>query len=189
MKRKIFTLIVSLMLTMTGFAQLEVREDSFKEVPGFVNINPDKQTDDNDKPYAVLKIKTENINAKQRRQLDFQGDARTFIECEYKVGEVWLYISYYASFIKITHPDLSSTEFWFPYDMKPKCGYELTLVNKTIDGEDILNRLERLENANANVTGIPNIDTPSAEIIKRGDFYYYNQHLFIYLAIFSHLLL
>ena len=96
----------------------------------------DKQTDDNDKPYAVLKIRTEKITDKQRRELLFQGDAATFFEVEYKVGEVWLYISYYASYIKISHPDLSSTEFWFPYDMKPKCGYELTLTNKWDKSEE-----------------------------------------------------
>ena len=122
-----------LLFVLTSFylyAQLEVKEGSFKEVPGFVNINVDKMYDDNDKPYAVLKIKTENIGSKQRRELNFGGDAQTFFEVEYKDGEVWLYISYYASFIKISHEEFSSTEFYFPFDMKPKCGYEMTLVNK-----------------------------------------------------------
>ena len=132
------------------FAQLEVKEGSFKQVPGFININTEKMYDDNDKPYAVLKIRTENINAKQRRELEFKGDARTFFETEYKDGEVWLYISHYASFLKISHPDLSSTEFWFPYDMEPKKGYELTLVNlseSNINEEKIMSRLDELENA------------------------------------------
>ena len=128
--RKILFLILAITTTMPAFAQLEVRPGSFKEVPGFVNLDMDKQTDDNDKPYAVLKIRTEKITDKQRRELLFQGDAQTFFEVEYQVGEVWLYISYYATYIKISHPDLSSTEFWFPYDMKPKQGYELTLTNK-----------------------------------------------------------
>lgn len=145
MKKKIFTLIVGMLFVMPSFAQLEINEDSFKEVPGFVNINTDKMFDDNEKPYAVLKIRTENINAKQRRELEFKGDARTFFEVEYKDGEVWLYISYYASFLKVSHPDLSSTEFWFPYDMKPKCGYELTLTNKTVDGKEIMDRFDKLE--------------------------------------------
>lgn len=132
------------------FAQLEVKDGSFKQVPGFININTEKMYDDNDKPYAVLKIRTENINAKQRRELDFKGDARTFFETEYKDGEVWLYISYYATFIKISHPDLSSTEFYFPYDMEPKKGYEMTLVNlseSNINEEQIMSRLDELENA------------------------------------------
>ena len=130
--KKLFLLIFAILLSVSAFAQLEVKKGSFKEVPGFVNINLDKQTDDNDRPYAVVKIKTENISDKQRRELLFEGDGRTFIECEYKVGEVWLYISYYASYIKISHPEFSSTEFALPFDMQPKKGYEMILVNKTI---------------------------------------------------------
>lgn len=131
MKRKLVILFIILVYSIRAIAQLEVKEDSFKEVVGFVNINTEKMYDDNDKPYAVLKIKTENISSKERRELNFGGDAQTFFEAEYKDGEVWLYISYYASFIKISHEEFSSTEFYFPFDMKPKCGYELTLVKKT----------------------------------------------------------
>ena len=128
--KKAFISILFLLLSHVVYAQLEVKEGSFKEVPGFVNINTEKMYDDNDKPYAVLKIKTENISSKERRELSFKGDAQTFFEIEYQDGEVWLYISYYASYIKISHEEYSSTEFYFPFDMKPKCGYELILVNK-----------------------------------------------------------
>lgn len=154
--KKIWFLIVIFALSLAVKAQLYVKEGSFKEVRGFVNINTEKMYDDNDKPYAVLKIKTENINDKQRRELCFQGDAATFFEVEYNVGEVWLYMSYYATFLKISHPDLSSTEFYFPFDMKPKCGYELTLVNKPAVDEDIVKRLEKLEKANNNA----NVEKP-----------------------------
>lgn len=128
--KRFLLLLFAVFLYMTAFAQLEVKEGSFHKVEGFVNINLDKMTDDNEQPYAVLKIKTENIGSKERRELNFGGDARTFFEVEYKDGEVWLYISYYASYIKISHEELSSTEFYFPFDMEPKKGYELTLVNK-----------------------------------------------------------
>ena len=37
----------------------------------------------------------------------------------------------YAEYLKISHPDFSSIEFALPYDLKPKCGYEMTLVNKS----------------------------------------------------------
>ena len=152
--RGLFILLCSIFISLNLMAQLEVKNGSFKEVTGFVNINTDIMFDDNDKPYAVLKVKTENINDKERRQLLFQGDARTFIECEYKVGEVWLYISYYATYIKISHPDFGSTEFWFPFDMQGKKGYELTLINKPSLEEDFLKRLEALENATASGNGI-----------------------------------
>lgn len=130
MKRTL-VLLLSLSISICAIAQIEVKKDSFKKVDGFVNINQNIQTDDNDQPYAVLKIRTENITDKQRRQLTFKGDAATFFETEYQDGEVWVYLSYYATFIKISHPDFSSTEFFFPFDMRPKCGYELTLVNKS----------------------------------------------------------
>ena len=147
MFRKVLLLVFAIVLSLQLFAQLEVKEGSFKEVAGFVNINTEKMYDDNDKPYAVLKVRTENINDRQRRELNFGGDAQTFFEIEYKDGEVWLYISYYATFLKISHPDLSSTEFYFPFDMEPKKGYEVTLVNKQAVDEEIIKRLEKLENA------------------------------------------
>ena len=169
--KRFILLIVMVLMGGSGalFAQIEVKEGSFKEVPGFINIDPDKQTDDNDQPYVVLKIRTENINAKQKRELEFKGDARTFYEVEYKDGEVWLYISYYASFLKISHPDLSSTEFYFPYDMTPKHGYELTLVNVSkpdIDEERILNLIDqRIESTT------PQETLPPAPVSKG---YYFN---------------
>ena len=83
--KKLFLLLVSIFLSVYAMAQLEVKKDSFKKVEGFVNINPDIQTDDNDKPYSVLKIRTENITDKQRHQLTFKGDAATFFEIEYRM--------------------------------------------------------------------------------------------------------
>lgn len=146
--KKLTAILILLFLSFNVLAQLEVKPGSFKEVAGFVNINMDIQTDDNDVPFAVLKVKTENINDKQRRELLFQGDAATFIECEYKVGEVWVYITYKATYLKISHPDLSSTEFWFPFDMQPKKGYELTLVNNAAQSdEELQERIKRLEEA------------------------------------------
>jgi len=152
--KKLTAIILLLLFSLDATAQLEVKPDSFKEVAGFVNINLDIQEDDNNVPYAVVKVKTENINDKQRRELLFQGDAATFIECEYKVGEVWVYLTYKATYLKISHPDLSSTEFWFPYDMEPKKGYELTLVNNAAlaTDEETLERIRKLEEALRNQT-------------------------------------
>ena len=146
--KKFTAILFLLFLSFGATAQLEVKPDSFKEVVGFININLEKYSDDNDVPYAVIKVKTENINDKQRRELLFQGDAATFIECEYKVGEVWVYLTYKATYLKISHPDLSSTEFWFPFDMEPKKGYELTLVNNAkLSDEELLERMRKLEEA------------------------------------------
>lgn len=128
--KKILVLLFVLVLSITSFAQLDVSPNSFKQIEGFVNDNPDIQTDDNNKPFAVIKMKTENIDEEQRRQLHFGGDLQTYFEVEEHGDELWLYISYYATYIKISHPDFGTTEFWFPFSMRGKKGYEMTLVNK-----------------------------------------------------------
>lgn len=129
--KKHLVLLFALVLSITSFAQLEVSPNSFKQIEGFVNDNPDIQTDDNEKPFSVIKMKTENINEEQRNQLLFEGDLQTYFEVEEHGEELWLYISYYATFIKISHPDFGTTEFWFPFSMRGKKGYEMTLINKT----------------------------------------------------------
>ncbi|MCQ2322969.1 MAG: PEGA domain-containing protein, partial [Bacteroidales bacterium] len=128
--RKYIVLIVTLLLTLNVKAQLVVEPDSFKEVPGFVILDHDK-TDINDVPFAVIKIRTRNIDDSQRRKLTFGGNLSIDTDIQYKVGEVWLYLTYHADYIKISHPDFSSTEFTFPFDMKPNGCYELTLVNNS----------------------------------------------------------
>ncbi len=129
--RKTIILLIALLLSVPIFAQLEVKEGSFKEVPGFVNINsdPNYQYDDNNLPYAVIKVRTENITDKQRRDLRFESNLATAILLEYKMGEVWVYVTAkYANYLKISHPDFSSIEFTIPFDLEPKKGYEMLLV-------------------------------------------------------------
>lgn len=128
--KKLLVIVIACFVSLNTFAQLEVKQGSFHEVVGFVNIDLDKQTDANDNPYAVIKIITENINDDQRHQLIFKSDPQTTIECDYRVGEVWVYISYHAVYMKISHPELGSTVFYLPFDMIGKKGYEMTLVYK-----------------------------------------------------------
>ena len=133
MKKVIFIFLL-LLASIQAFAQLEVKPGSFHEVPGFVNINPDEnyQFNDNDLPFAVIKVRTENITDKQRRDLRFESNLAVGILLEYKTGEVWVYVTAkYADYLKISHPDLSSIEFTIPFDLQPKKGYEMTLVNVT----------------------------------------------------------
>lgn len=130
MKKLLFLLFITL-LTNTVFAQLEVKKDSFKIVLGFENSNPNLQTDENNMPYAVLRVKTVNLNDKQRHELVFQSDESIFIKYEYRKSEVWVYLTYQAQHLKITHSELGTTEFRLPFRMEPKKGYEMTLVNKS----------------------------------------------------------
>lgn len=150
MKKHLLFLIL-LFLTTSLLAQLEVKPGSFKEVPGFVNSNqdPNYQNDDNDLPFAVIKVKTENITDKQRRDLHFDSNLAVGIMLEYKTNEVWVYVTAkYADYLKISHPDLSSIDFVLPYALQPRKGYEMTLVNKTsiVSGSGTLTIITKPEN-------------------------------------------
>ncbi|MBO4575282.1 MAG: PEGA domain-containing protein [Bacteroidales bacterium] len=130
--KKFIILVFASFLALNALAQLEVKEGSFRMVPGFVNTNPDPdyQTDDNYYPFAIIKIKTEGLDDKQRRELLFQGNAATYFMLEYKQDEIWLYLTAkYADYIKFSHRDLSTLEYTLPEQLKPNQGYELTLVN------------------------------------------------------------
>ena len=131
--RKFLFLLFALFLYVSAFAQLEVKPGSFKEVHGFVNLNsdPNYQTDDNDLPFAVIKVRTENITDKQRRELRFESNLAVGIVLEYHTGEVWVYLTAkYADYLKISHPDFGVYEYTLPSDLQPKKGYEMALVYK-----------------------------------------------------------
>ena len=85
--RRILLALILLSIPIIGISQLRVVSESFKEIPGFIDISG--KTDDNDKPFSVIIIRTHNINEQERIKLRFSGDAMTYIETEYKPGEVW----------------------------------------------------------------------------------------------------
>lgn len=126
--KKLATLLLFMGMALISAAQMEVLPSSFVKIDGFVNNNQDIQYDDNDKPYAVIRMKSEGFNDQQIKELQFAGNAVTFFEIDYVDNDVLIYISYYATFIKISHPDFGTTEFWFPYQMLGGCGYEMKLV-------------------------------------------------------------
>lgn len=132
--KRIIALCIGLLLSTIALAQLQVKEGSFKEIDGFINTHQSYQNDDNEKPYAVIIIRTENMSAKQRNELYFRGSEGAQTRIEHKVGEVWVYITHATKVITIAHEELSSTDFYFPYDLKPKKGYELTLTCKSSSG-------------------------------------------------------
>ena len=137
--KKLLILLIPLILSISAFAQLEIKQGSFKEIPGFVNTNqdPNYQTDDNELPFAIVKIITENLDNQQRRELLFEGNAATFFMLEYKPTEIWVYLTaQYADYLKISHPDYSTIEFQFPVTLKPNQGYEMVLALKEIPQED-----------------------------------------------------
>lgn len=124
--RKIFTAILLIFICHNVFSQINVKKDSFHQIDGFVMV--EEHTDMNDAPMALIKISTENISAEQRRKFSFKGNAQTFFEWDFMPGEIYLYITAdAATFIEIIHDDYGKTEYWLPFDLCGKCGYEMVV--------------------------------------------------------------
>ena len=106
---------------------MQVKENSFRQIDGFVMLDKNEHYDDNDRPMALIKISTENITAEERRRITFKGNLATYFDVHLEPSEIYLYISTSATFIEIHHPDYGKTEFTLPYDLKDFCGYEMVL--------------------------------------------------------------
>ena len=74
---KKFLLILFTLISINAFSQLQVKEGSFRYVPGGVIDNKEEYTDGNDLPMALIKISTENINEQERLRLVFTGNRAT----------------------------------------------------------------------------------------------------------------
>ena len=125
--KKILLLIFAL-ISINAFSQLQVKEGSFRYVPGGVIDNKVEYTDGNDLPMALIKISTENINEQERLRLVFTGNRATQIIKKPKTGEMWIYISAdAATFINIKHPDYGTCKYYLPEELCDYCVYEMVL--------------------------------------------------------------
>ena len=121
-------LVLFALISLNAFAQLQVKEGSFKYVPGGVIEDKLEYTDGNDLPMALIKISTENIPEQERLRLVFVGNRATQIIKKPKTGEMWIYISADpATFINIKHPDFGTYKYLLPEKLCDYCVYEMVL--------------------------------------------------------------
>ena len=121
-------LVIFALISLNTFAQLQVKEGSFKYVPGGVIDNKLEYTDGNDLPMALIKISTENIPEQERLRLVFVGNRATQIIKKPKTGSMWIYISAEAAtFIDIRHPDYGTYKYYLPEELCDYCVYEMVL--------------------------------------------------------------
>ena len=124
-------LVIFALISLNTFAQLQVKEGSFKYVPGGVIDNKLEYTDGNDLPMALIKISTENIPEQERMRLVFVGNRATQIIKKPKTGSMWIYISAEAAtFIDIRHPDYGTYKYYLPEELCDYCVYEMILQYK-----------------------------------------------------------
>lgn len=125
--RKYLLLSFFIVLSQIAMSQIHIKENSFHEIPGYVELN--KHYDDNNVPMALIKISTENISEEQRAKFKFKGNLATYFDVSLEVGQIYVYLSVSATFIEIMHPDFGKTEYWLPITLKDFKGYEMVLVS------------------------------------------------------------
>ena len=125
--KKIITIILTLLLPATCFAQLRFLYDSFDEIHGFIDLSD--KTDENGQPLAILIVKTLDISDEECNKIMFSTDVSPNLEAEYRAGEVWLYIPFYSNLLKMRQPNNEDYEqFFFPFNLQPKQGYEISIT-------------------------------------------------------------
>ena len=120
-------LVIFTLISINLFSQIQVKENSFRKIDGYVMLDKTERLDDNDNPMALIRITTENMTAEQRARFEFRGNAITYFDHDIKPGEFDLYISTVATFVEIIHPDYGKTEYTFPFDLCDFCGYEMVV--------------------------------------------------------------
>ena len=122
-------LLIFVLIGLTSYSQIHVKEGSFRKIDGFVMLDKASHVDDNEAEMALIKISTENITAEERARFEFKGNAITFFDAHFMTGEIHLYVSHVATFIEIIHPDFGKTEYWLPENLCGYCGYEMVVVS------------------------------------------------------------
>ncbi len=121
-------LVIFALISLNAFSQLQVKEGSFKYLPGGVIEDKETYTDGNESPMALIKISTENIPEQERMRLVFTGNRETQILKVPKTGQMWIYISAEAAtFIDIKHPDYGTCKYYLPEKLCDYCKYEMVL--------------------------------------------------------------
>ena len=86
-------LVIFALISLNAFSQLQVKEGSFKYLPGGVIEDKETYTDGNEMPMALIKISTENIAEQERHRLVFSGNRETQFIKKPKTGQMWVYLS------------------------------------------------------------------------------------------------
>ena len=121
-------LVIFTLISINLFSQIQVKENSFRKIDGYVMLDKKDHYDDNDNPMSLIKITTENISSEQRAKFYFKGNLETYFDKHLQEdGQLYLYISAVAPFMEIIHPDYGKTEYHFPFDLCEFCGYEMVV--------------------------------------------------------------
>lgn len=121
-------LLIFAFISFNAFAQMQVKEGSFKRIPKIQIEDKEEYVDGNDSPMALIKISMENIENKEIERFILSGNRATQIVKEPKSDQMWIYISAEeATFIDIKHPDYGVCKYMLPETLCNYCVYEMLL--------------------------------------------------------------
>ena len=67
-------LVLLAFISINAFSQIQVKEESFRKIEGYVMLDKASHLDDNEVPMALIKISTEYINDEERARFEFKGN-------------------------------------------------------------------------------------------------------------------
>lgn len=121
-------LFIFAFISFNAFAQMQVKDGSFKRIPKAQIDNKEEFVDGNDSPMALIKISMENIDEKEMVRLVFSGNRETQVIKEHKKDQMWIYLSAEAAtFVDIKHPDFGVYKYMLPENLCNYCVYEMLL--------------------------------------------------------------
>lgn len=128
--KRFITVLACLVFALTLFAQennsrLNVRK--LELVPRDTEGSVARKVDGNEKPCALIKIQTPNMNEAERNKLEFYADRGTFVYPHKAVGEVKLYLTFGCKTLIIMHPDYGKLVYDMPISVEGYKTYEMVL--------------------------------------------------------------
>lgn len=120
-------LVLFILISLNGFAQLQFKKGSFKHVPNGVIEDKAEFVDSQGSPMALIKISTENIIEQERLRLEFEVNKQAQMIIKKKTGQMWIYLSAEtAEYLKVKHNSYGECKIELD-DLCDYCVYDLTL--------------------------------------------------------------
>ena len=121
-------LVLFTFISLNVFAQLQIKEGSFKHIPNGVIEDKGEYVDSKGSPMALIKISTENINEQERLRLVFEVNKQAQIIKKPKTGQIWVYLSAEASdYLKIKHETYGECKLEFKEKLCEYCVYDVSV--------------------------------------------------------------
>ena len=129
--KKLFLILLTL-TSLTSFAQLQVKKDTFRKTDELVML-------EGADVRASLKVLTENIKGGQRSALEFFDAQMEKIDAKVSKKNIQLFLPTTTRSISVYHPVYGDLEYVFPEELCALCAYEMTItyVEETDEHESV----------------------------------------------------